>query len=265
MNINRIISESINRVITEGYSGKYAERWINNNLMPKVTRWLKGVKADKPNIDRRLCVPVYTNGYGFDKRCSMEMRGPYGYLIYVVICYFPDKVFSHGVGGGTYFPSLDRDKNIKLLLNVNKDCDISFIYRALMHEFTHIIDFIIGRRNKRPSSFGYTHQSHLFEGYNLPVCITRILYCLWDGSEFNAWQAYLKSDLDLFNEHFEQLMNFLTEANEINDEETWEELKRYLTDKVNIYCKFKTIDWVKKYFIDTSFKLLKKFTKKTEL
>ena len=264
MNIDRIISESIDSVIVEGYSGKYAEDWVSRKVMPKATRWLKAVKANKPDVDRRFQTFVYTNGYGFDEKPSMMMRGKNLFLVQIVICYFPDRNFVDGIGGATEHPIIDG-KNIKILLNVNNTCEPLAMYKVLIHEFTHVIDIIIGRRNGNPFHYGYVHQKYLFENYSLPNYITWVLYHLWDTSEFNAKQVDYKSDPDTFNRNFEILMNCITKANNTDDEKLWEEVKRYLYERFNMFFKFKTTAWIKKYFINTSFKLLKKFTKKVEI
>ena len=91
------------------------------------------------------------------------------------------------------------------------------------------------------------------------------MYFLWDTSEFNAWQAFVNLNTDLFNEHFEKIMKYLNEANEINDEETWNKVKNYLAKKIGSRIENKTPFWVKKYFITTSFNKLKKFIKKVKL
>ena len=261
--IDRIIRESIDKVITEGYSGKYAEDWMNKELIPKIGRWLKSVKTNKPNVDRTFFTSVYTNGYAFDKRYTMMMRGRNTYSVVIKLCYFPDKIFDYGVGGITYTPKSLDDKNIEVILNVNKDAELPFIYRALTHEFTHVIDFITSRKKGKDSYFGYQHQMEL--GYEIPSCIMKVMYLLWDNSEFNAWQTNVNNNTDLFNEHFEEIMNCLNKANEINDERTWNNVRKYLADKVKQSLSNKTSMWIKKYFIDTSFKLLKKFTKKVSV
>ena len=69
----------------------------------------------------------------------------------------------------------------------------------------------------------------------------------------------------MLNQHFEQIMKYLNKANEINDEETWNNLKNYLAGKIGSRIENKTPAGVKKYFIDTSLKLLDKFTKKVKL
>ena len=263
MKIDRIIRESINKVITEGYAGKYAEYWINNELIPKIGRWLKSVKTNKPNVDRTFFTSVYTNGRAFDKRYTMMIRGRNTYSVVVKLCYFPDKIFDNGVGGTTYTPQSLNDKNIEVILNINKDAELPFIYRALVHEFTHVIDFINGIKNGNDTYFGYKHQMEL--GYAIPVCIMKVMYLLWDNSEFNAWQANVNNNTDLFNEHFEEIMKCLNKANEIDDENTWNNVKNYLVGKIGSRIENKTPAGVKKYFIDTSLKLLDKFTKKVKL
>ena len=263
MNIDGIIKESINRVITEGYSGKYAEYWMNKDLMPKISRWLKAVKANKPSVDRKFTARVYTNGYSFDKTCSMMMRGRNTYTVYITICYFPDKRFEHGAGGETNTPQDSSDKTIDVLLNINNEAGLPIIYRSLIHEFTHVTDFVLGMRNGNNGYYGHKHQVEL--GYQLPPCIMYVMYYLWDTSEFSAYQAYVNSDIDLFNEHFEEIMKYLNKANEINNEKTWANLRKYLAEKVDLKMGKRTTAWIKKYFIDTSFKLLKNFTKKVDV
>ena len=261
--IDRNIRESIDNVITEGYSGRYAENWIKEKIMPQISRWLKKVKANKPDTDRSFSSVVYTNGKWFDKKCSMIMRGPNVYTVFVKLCYFPDKIFSDGVGGVTRTPRSSNDKNIEIMFNITKEAELPSIYRALLHEFTHVVDFIIGRKKGNGGCFGYSHQ---IEGDNsLPDCIAWPMYFLWDTSEFNAWQTEVNYDTDLFNKHFEQIMKYLSDANKINDEETWNNVKNYLVGKIGSRIENKTPAGVKKYFIDTSLKLLDKFTKKVKL
>jgi hypothetical protein len=246
MNIDKIITESINKVITEGYSGKYAEDWINKELIPKIGRWLKKVKANKLDADRSFSSFVYTNGLWFDKKCSMIMRGKNTYIVTVKLNYFPDKIFNNGVGGVTHTPQDLNDRNIEILFNVNKEAGLPSIYRALLHEFTHVVDFITGRKKGNDGYFGYNHQ---IEGdSSLPDCIVWLLYFLWDTSEFNAWQANVNSDTDLFNQHFEQIMKYLNKANEINDEKTWNNVREYLAGKMGSKMKNATTAWIKKYW-----------------
>ena len=259
MDIRQIIHEEVNKLITEGYSGKYAEEWVTNELMPKLTKWFKSVKLGKPNVERKFLISVFTNGHSFFKNCTMVNRRS-SYSLTIKFYYFPDKNFYHGVAAKTCTPRSLYDKNIDVIVNFNKDGEIPFVYRTLIHELTHVIDFIIARNKANKNYFGYSHQ----DDSRLPDCIMMVMYYIWDTSEFNAWQAYVKSDVNLLNEYFEAVMAYLNEANEINDEETWNGVKNYLAEQ-NPSMINKTAAWIKKYFITTSFNRLKKFIKKVKL
>ena len=115
MNIDRIIRESIDNVITEGYSGKYAEYWLKEKIMPQISRWFKKVKTNKPDADRSFSSIIYTNGLWFDKKCTMIMRGSNTYTVIVKLYYFPDKIFDNGFGGVTHTPQSLNDKNIEII------------------------------------------------------------------------------------------------------------------------------------------------------
>jgi hypothetical protein len=210
MNINRIINESINKVITEGYAGRDYEGVVNT-YMSSISDWLNYGKQKYVVRPYRFKIDVSLNKYNLIGSDGTPLRGYFP--VYITLNYRPDyNITGKGVAGETDV------RDLKVTIIATRNATAEFIKTVILHELTHVIDIII------ESATGYKTNGHQPNtNMWLPNCINMILYCLWDTSEFNAWQSY--PDL---TEFVERMMGKLEEANKIEDKETWEALGGYL-------------------------------------
>jgi hypothetical protein len=142
------------------------------------------------------------------------------------------------------------------------------------HEITHSID------EKIKLISGY--KTHIFQEIEkdntIPIEIKRLLYMLWDTTEFNAWQASVETGDYSFNGFVNEMMRKLEYANSIDDPMVWYKIKAYILKKegINIFnyspedmsktpvIHKNTPESFKKYFLDTCFKKIKKYIKKVK-
>lgn len=133
------------------------------------------------------------------------------------------------------------------------------IYQTLRHEITHFFDMRFAEQQGRKM------QRHSYSGLDTHIDnddVKDILYGLWDNTEFNAFQA---------NITYAKLVNFKNQTEKILDElendwsfTTWNEIKEYFEDSLNPqFWENKSLEYVKKYFLATTRKLLKKFIRKS--
>ena len=256
MKIDKIITESINKVIAEGYAGKNLEPIVNTN-MNQIGMWLSSAKRRKSNTPFNFSVPINVGKYGLRNKEGKKVVGIY--KVPITLNYRNDiSLGENGVGGMTEFDK----RTIKIELIVSKEAKIEIIKSVLLHELTHAVDAFISKVT------GYKANSHQPDGtFMFGREVSTILYRLWDTSEFNAWQSY--GDLNNF---VETTMECLEKANEINDTNFWEALGGYLMMNHLIgrggrmsSRNMRNGARVKKYFINTSFNRLKKFIKKFKL
>ena len=134
-----------------------------------------------------------------------------------------------------------------------------FNVQTLRHEITHFFDMRFAEQQGRKM------QRHSYSGLDTHIDnddVKDILYGLWDNTEFNAFQA---------NITYAKLVNFKNQTEKILDElendwsfTTWNEIKEYFEDSLNPqFWENKSLEYVKKYFLATTRKLLKKFIRKS--
>jgi len=138
--------------------------------------------------------------------------------------------------------------------------------KVIFHELTHIMDYI----KESEVQYKSYHHEFDFENTDLPNPIVKeIFYRLWDTSERNAYQS---GGIGVnMQEYVDKLYNLIERVYSDNSVD-WKEVKEYL---IKSYSNNKTknrqitkntsLEKVKKYFIETSLKLLKKFIKKIDL
>ena len=136
------------------------------------------------------------------------------------------------------------------------------IYRTLLHETTHYLDWIT-RKTKNYKRYNHQTNSVYFTQPNINQKVADVLYFLWDNTEFNAYQSNEKINTCINN-----LYNMIEDVYYDNTID-WNVVKEYL---VKTYSNNETrnkqitkntsLEKVKKYFIETSMALLKKFIKK---
>lgn len=249
MNIDKIIRESINRVITEGYAGKDYE-YLVNSYEPNIAKWLDYAKRTYIVEPFRFILNVNVERYNLIADDGTKLAG--SMPVSVRICYRPDYVLGkHGVGGKT---SLSM-QGISIEVIATKPATIEQVKSVLLHEITHVVDELICMFK------GYKQYRHQPDDYLsiFPPAVGEVIYRLWDTTEFNAWQT----NLDL-NEFVEDIMEDLQKANEINEPFFWLILGGYLESAAGMRST-QSPQRIKKYFLSTSFKLLKKYIKKYKI
>ena len=252
MNVDKIISESINRVITEGYAGKEYENLFDSGR-EGIINWFETGKKHYFVPPLKFDVYVSLDKYNIVKDDGTPLKG--AMPAHVRICYRPDYMTENGeVLGKTSF-----GKEININLEVTKTATFETIKSSFLHEITHVVDILIGLFKGYTS---YRHQPNSFLSV-FPPSISEVIYRLWDTTEFNAWQT--ETDL---NDFVETIMEDLKEANKINDRQIWLVLGAYLgsaNQRKPAKRNLRNPDRIKKYFISTSFNKLKKFIKKYKM
>jgi len=260
--IDRIIRESIDRVITEGYSGKYLEGQVDD-FVKELSDWINRY-AKKQNNPISFPGTFYLDPKIINLYSPVGSYGEEDIQIFCNVCYTPDTTYyKDGCSGSTKF-NFDEYGQLESRINIYFDntFNIIAIKSFILHELTHCIDNFI-RIKSRPKKFHrHSITGELMNSKNFPFPIKLLFYHLWDNTEFNAWQTYYDKDW-LVN----RLIDSLKKANEINENMVWIKVHHYLMQsKIKpMGCYETNILGVKKYFIKTSFKLLKKFIKKIKL
>jgi len=254
--IDKIIRESIDKVITEGYSGKYLEDQVND-CVADISNWLN-TYAKYQNTELKNYVFFYLDPsmVGFNRR-----YGPYSgeeeILISCYIYYKPDEEYFDGVTGTT---KVYEDGTIEVRISVDNTLNIVNLKSFILHELTHSIDKLIRLKTKY-KVYRHNPLGDLMQSKEFPKIIKIIFYHLWDTYEFNAWQTY--SDI---NGLVNRLNEYIEKAKRIEDKNVWMQVKFYL-----IQSKVKPFGYiyepqenVKNYFINTSLKKLKIFKRKVK-
>lgn len=159
------------------------------------------------------------------------------------------------IGGGFY----DTAYGLPTVnINMHENTSVNELFELLMHEITHALDSEI-KKNKKYKN--YNHKYSIIPE-TLNEDIREILYMLWDTSERNAWQtsAYDK-DVDI-NYFYNNVTEYLSKFEQEIDEDTLERLRDYFARTIDLKWTHATLNKVKKYFIITSKKQLKKFVTK---
>lgn len=277
MDIRQIIHEEVNKLITEGYSGKIVEKKLEELYMP-IYNWLTGCYAtycktgeDEFSQDYH-CVfqlgDILGNEVGNTERLRRDIP------IMFTIIYRPTVEIEGNIAARTRSGEVFGNLITLIDLCVCKEINMDNIMNVLLHECTHVIDKHI-QKFKGTSSSQRVHQPGQMPKY-LPVYIQKILYMLWDTNEFNAWQVSYRNLGDL-SDYVQDLMNCLELANRNNNKLVWRMLKNHLvreqqrtttggqTFVAGRDLSNTPLPAIKKYFITTSFNKLKKFIKKVKL
>jgi len=266
MTLDEIIAQSIDRVIYEGYSGVHFEDQIDYAVIPKTVKWLQAIKSGIPNVAKSIYSSFYINLIPFIKNKNVFKDKNSTISVRVQINNIGNDYKIHkGIEAMTYI----NGNGFAIVVNINPIVDISILRDTLKHELTHSVDHLISNICNYKIN---RHQLNSFDAYsNIPYEIKFIMYCLWDTTEFNAWQTSYKYASGGFNEFIEQLMNYLRKANDNNDPNVWSELRYYLIEKSSLGSsgdrdfRRSPLQAVKKYFITTSFNKLKKYIKKVKM
>lgn len=162
-----------------------------------------------------------------------------------------------------------NDDTIKLFLTPSK-VTYERLYSILSHELTHKLDY---DRLLDMDENGNAYVSHHFEvpKEKLPTCIRKVLYILWNTSEFNAWQSSYNMIKSNELKGLEALKYYIKQCGEINDTSIWTtvgevlsettEVEKEVWDVKNKYSG-KSPQWIKKYFMRVSIDKYNKFAKK---
>ena len=237
--------------LLENYSSKHFSR--------QISAIARDFMMFKEYVDRRRIQEDVVKGY----LVSVSLRPFFGndknvhewYLrnhnFRIAIIYTQQE--SNGFANGAYRQGSLHSEGPQIEVYAARNSTYDSIYNTLMHEMTHLIDEMI-EECKRNKSHKYPVMGML--EFGIPSYAAIILYNLWTNTEFNAFQA---SGDDRFGE----LMNCLEAANNSNDLREWMLIQSCVA-AVTKNDKFRTMrTWqFKRYFIKTSFKLLKKFIKK---
>ena len=285
MNINRVIKESIDEVLTEGYSARHIDDQIQKRIQP-LMQWVENCRNGN---DNRMIVndefkvnlkPFYKDNVYMQQKFQKNSK------IKVKYIFTPDREYEGGICGRTGSRYNTNLYNIYIELFLGSNITPDSLLQGLRHELTHAIDMRISEWKN--SFFGggnikyRNHQINDSEYQEIPMELKLLMYVLWDTAEFNAWQSSYGVKGGDFNGFIEKMMGYLEKANSINDPEVWNAVRYYLVNKNALFppgfiaggsfgtyghrdFRRSPLDAVKKYFIDTSFKKLKKFIKKVKL
>ena len=246
---------SENRIVRgfllESYSAKHFSEQISA-IVNDFMRFKK--KTDRMNISRDI-VKDYTVNVSLKPFFMGDNNIPQRYLrnnkFRIAIVYRQQE--ANGFANGVYQQGSLHSDGPHICVFATLNSTYRNIYGTLMHEMTHLVDDLI-RECKGNKSYKYPVMS--MAQFGVPSYAAVLLYNLWANTEFNAFQA---SDED----RFEELMKCLEMAHNSNDPREWM-LIQVCVATVTKNEKYKKMDtWqFKRYFIKTSFKLLKKFVKK---
>lgn len=254
--VRSVISESI--VLTEGYSAKHFDDQIRN-ITDEFMEYKDAVDdAQCRNIPQYYPITISLRPFfnGTDRDVEYHYLEDTDYSIKIAY----RRIEQGHLVGGSYNPySLYEKRKYNIELRVPHDAKWEDVYTTLLHEVTHLVDDLI-KNCKGHNAPTYPYKQ--MELANIPDCVRRILYMLWSNTEFNAWQATYKQVIGNADVT-EWAIRKLKEANEINDEDVWNNVRLYVsmhnpTSNINN----KSAMAFKDYFIKTSFKLIKKMVRK---
>ena len=253
-----LVSEARKRkhLLNEGYSGARYSKVISR-FADQIVDMSEALK----NGDTSGWKPTGQNTY------QSKLNFPLGddKAIGIILNFFADNNKKGNPTGG-YDHS---DDTIKLYLtpsNVSYDR----LYEILSHELTHKLDY---DRLLDMDDNGNAYVSHFIDAPKdkLPTCIRKVLYILWNTSEFNAWQ----SSYNMINTNgltgLKALKYYINQCNSINDPNIWATVGEVLSETTeiekqvwNVKNKYagKSPQWIKKYFMRVSNDKYNKFVKK---
>lgn len=147
-----------------------------------------------------------------------------------------------------------------IILYVPRFAKYDDVVESLIHEVTHLVDGLIQEYIGYKSHYYFVPQ---MEHMGLPDEAKYILYTLWTTSEFNAWSFNVETNKRRGYDYCELLMDYLKKLYSNNDTDVWTRIKLYVSlSSANDKLMNMDLYQFKKYFIDTSFRLLKKMVKK---
>ena len=243
-----IIRETVNEYLVESQnSGSHFAKQIDGI-----------VKQILDRIGKRNFKSFYTHiAMPLD---SFSIRQSYvdEYSIYVEFVEGEDEV------GGSL--NVNNEAPIHIEIPIDGMVNYQEIYNVIEHEVTHLADYLIQvKTGYKDYYYNYFHMTK----FDVPHFAALIMYMLWSDTELKAYNSASDDDKSMY---FDALMNNLTEAYNNNNEEDWMRIQEYITKRSNIgkenleqyRNKISNMDLYqfKKYFIDTSFKKLKKMVKK---
>lgn len=281
--LHKLITESIQEVISEGYAAKHYEQQIDK-CIPLVMNW-------KHQCDNGEIRKVNDRGYKVSGNIKINLK-PYNknneYMqqkftknstIPIHFHYYPETKIANSIMADTKYIAQSPLSKIVVDVFFNKYINERKLKITMLHEMTHVLDFRLGEwKDSWIVGSGIKTYNHQSDSINtLPKYIKMPMYYLWSTSEFNAWQAsYDWSDeKGNMTNMIEEIMNYLEQASNDNNPETWEKLKNYLVQSSKTRVIGRTfnqnnkrdfsntpIESVKHYFLKTSFNKLKKFIQK---
>ena len=275
------ITETISRsMLAEGYAAKRFQPIIDE-LLYRVFGWFDECKQ-RTFIYRNGEIPKFPyedeitiNLKPFMKNganVSQEYMNDFKITLYFL--YLPLTDVPGRVSGKALNSSNNVASDAAIQIAIGRGATKEDIKGIVNHEITHSID------EKIKCISGY--KTHIFQEIEkdntIPLEIKRLLYMLWDTTEFNAWQASVETGDYSLNGFVEEMMGYLEFANSINDPKVWYNVKAYILKKEGIdifdyspedanktpVMSKNTPESFKKYFIDTCFKKIKKFIKKVK-
>jgi len=255
MNTRKIILEEIIKILQEGYA---AQKPMH-----------KEVCLQKANEIIEFVKNKLKNNNGNDEKASI----PCGMLTIRVLFHpFDTKKNTSGmikahftVENGSFSSYLSNgyiQEYPIIFMEIDSNITVQKIYRTLLHETTHYLDWIT---RKSTNYKRYNHQTNwvFFNQQNINQKVASILYFLWDNTEFNAYQS--NGQINTFINNLYNMIEDVYYDNTID----WNAVKEYLVKtysdnetKNKQITKNTSLEKVKKYFIETSMALLKKFIKK---
>ena len=281
MNVDKIIKESIDKVITEGYAGKHLDDQIEQRIAP-IMKWIKScndgscTQLKVNDLFKVNLKPFQRDGVYMQQKFQKNSK------VYVQYIYTPNKSYPTKVLAVTRSRYNRKLHDIYIDFYIGNDADENAIRSGLRHELTHAMDmrtdeWLNGFFNG--STKFHKHQINLDEYQEIPLEFKELMYILWDTSEFNAWQSSYALKGGDFNGFFNTMMSYLQKAYDENDPKVWAAVRAYLVSKNSVFLfgsyfgrnkgerdfRNTPLPAVKKYFITTTFNKLKKFIKKVKL
>lgn len=251
--VRDVLSESM--LLSEGYSGKYFEGQI------KSIAWdFWSHKDDVRGSDvRSVSYPIVVSLKPFFKEGEVSeyyMKD----IEYHVRIYYDTRRDSDRVEGSFSEEFMSNNQLNQIWITVYKNCSLNDFYSVLVHEVTHLVDYLI-RECKNQTMHKYPIKK--MRRLGISANISGILYLLWNNTEFNAWKSTYKTGFSNDDEYFERTMNALRDVNNNNNENEWAIVRDYVAQSMdNPSIANKSPMAFKDYFIKTSFKLIKKMVKK---
>ena len=243
--LNKIIQEEIKRTLNEGYFAQCCEKECKmtaNRLCWKINTFTQNLHQSQFAFYDSIEIDYPIKG----KQQKIKIPIKVNYI----------QTLPPNQWKGQFQHFFMNDRKIELL--VGDGVTLDNIFGLLSHEVTHALDMQT-YFNKNYSIKTHNLQDAETNSFVDDEKVREILYRLWDTTEFNAQQVPMHSQYH--QDFFEHIMNLL---NDINNDVSidWNQVKNllmYETDKIK---KSTSPETVKKYFLTTSLKKLKKYVQK---